>query len=60
MKRPSPNQFKVVHMNDIQIVVDLLTLTFLLYDIDIVDGNIIEELSRRSVHKCDNTVRLLR
>ena len=55
----SPNQFKGIHMNDIPIV-DLLTLTILLYDIDIVDGNIIGELARRSVQKYDNTVRLSR
>ena len=56
----SPNQFKGVHMNDIPIVEDLLALNILLYDIDIVDGNIIGELARRSVQKYDNTVRLLR
>ena len=56
----SPNQFKGVHMNDIPIVEDLLALNILLYDVDIVDGNIIGELARRSVQKCDNTVRLLR
>ena len=56
----SPNQFKRVHMNDIPIVEDLLTLNTLLYDIDIVDGNIIGELARRRVQKYDNTVRLLR
>ena len=56
----SPNQFKGVHMNDIPIVEDLLTLNILLYDIDIVDGNIFRELARRSVQKYDNTVRLLR
>ena len=56
----SPNQFKGVHMNDIPIVEDLLTLNILLYDINIVDGNIIGELARRSVQKYDNTVRLLR
>ena len=56
----SPNQFKGVHMNDIPIVEDLLTLNILLYDIDIVDGNNIGELARRSVQKYDNTVRLLR
>ena len=56
----SPNQLKGVHMNDIPIVEDLLALNILLYDIDIVDGNIIGELARRSVQKYDNTVRLLR
>ena len=56
----SPNQSQEVHMNDIPIVEDLLTLNILLYDIDIVDGNIVGELARRSVQKYENTVRLLR
>ena len=47
-------------MNDIPIVEDLLTLNIQLFDIDIVDGNIIRELARRSVQKYENTVRLLR
>ena len=56
----SPNQFQGVHMNDIPNVEDLLTLNILLYDIDIVDGNIVGELARRNVQKYENTVRLLR
>ena len=56
----SPNQFQGVHMNDIPTVEDLLTLNILLYGIDIVDGNIVGELARRSVQKYENTVRLLR
>ena len=56
----SPNQFQGVHMNDILTNEDLLTLNNLLYDIDIVDGNIIVELARRSVQKYEITVRLLR
>ena len=56
----SPNQFKGVHMNDSPIVEDLLTLNILRYDKDIVDGNTIGELARRSVQKYHNTVRLLR
>ena len=55
----SLNQFQVVHMNDVPTVEDL-TLNILLYDIDIVDGNIVGELARRSVQKYGNTVRLLR
>ena len=47
-------------MNDIATVEDLLTLNILLYDIDIVDGNIIGELARRSVKNYKNAVRLLR
>ena len=38
----------------------LLTLNILLFDKDIVDGNILGENSRRSVQKHENTVRLLR
>ena len=56
----SLNQFQRVHMNDILTVEDLLTLNILLYDIEIVDGDIVEELARRSVQKYENTVRLLR
>ena len=56
----SPNQFQGVHMKDIPIVEELLTLNILRYDIDIVDGNFVGELARRSVQKYENTVRLLR
>ena len=56
----SPNQFKGVQMNDILFVEDLLTLSIVLYDIDIVEGNIIGELARRSLQKYNKTVRLLR
>ena len=56
----SADQFQGVHMNDIPTVEDLLTPNILLYDIDIVDGNITGELARRSMQKYNNTVRLLR
>ena len=56
----SPNQFQGVHMNDISNVEDLLTLNILLYDIDIMAGNIVGELARRSLQKYENTVWLLR
>ena len=60
MDEPSPYQFQGVHMNDIPVVEDLRTLSILLYDIDIVDGNIIGELARRSAQKYENIARLLR
>ena len=47
-------------MNDIPTVEDLLTLNLLLHHIDIVDGNIVRELARRSVQKYEKTARLLR
>ena len=56
----SADQFQGVHLNDIPIVEDMLTLNFLLYDLDIVDGNIVGEPARRSVLKYENTVQLLR
>ena len=56
----SADQFHGVHMNDIPTAEDLLTLNILMYDIDIVDGNIIDELARRSVQKYRSIVRLLR
>ena len=54
------DQFQGCQMNDIPTVEDLLTLNILLYDIDIVDGNIVGELARGSVQKYEKTVRLLR
>ena len=45
------DQFQGVHMNDIPIAEDLLSLNILVYDVDIVDGNIVGELARRSVEK---------
>ena len=56
----SADQFQGVHMNDIPIVEDLLTLNILLYDKEIVDGNNIGELARRSMQKYNNTLKLLR
>ena len=56
----SPNQFQGVHMNDIPTVEDLLILNILLYDIDIVDGNIptlsenlLDEVCRNTKILCD-------
>ena len=60
MDELSPNQFQGVHMNDIPTVEDLLTLNILLYDIDIMDENIVGEVAGRSVQKYENTARLLR
>ena len=60
MDELNADQFQGVHMNDIPTVEDLLTLNILLYDIDIVDRNIVGELARRSLQKYENTVQLLR
>ena len=50
------DQFQGIHMNDLPFVVDLPTLNIVLYDIDLVDGNIIGDLVRQSVQKYENTV----
>ena len=55
----SSDQFQGVHLNYIPTVEDLLTLNILLYDIDIVEGNIIGELARRILQKYESTVQLL-
>ena len=47
-----PNHFQGVHMNDIPTVEDLLTLNILLYDTDIVDGTLSENLQDQV---CRNT-----
>ena len=47
-------------MNDIPVVEDLLTLNIVLYDVDIVDGNIMGNFARRSAQEYKNTERLLR
>ena len=52
----SADQFQGDHMNDIPFFEDLLTLKIVLYDIDIVDGNIIGGLARRSMQKYCQTV----
>ena len=56
----SVDRFQGVHMNVIRFVEGLLTVSIVLYDIDVVDGNIIGELRRRNVQKYELTVRLLR
>ena len=53
-----PNQFQWVQMNNLPAVGYLLTTNVLLYDIDIVDGDIIGQLATRSVKKYEKTARL--
>ena len=47
----STNQFQSVHMKKTPIAEDPLALNILLYDLDIVDGNIIGEIARRRAQK---------
>ena len=50
-------EFRRVHMKDIPVVEDLLTLKNLLCDTEIVNGNINGEIARRSLQKYKRTVR---
>ena len=52
-----PSQFQGVHLNAIPFVEDLVTFDNLLYDFDVVDGNIVGELARRSLQNYGDTVR---
>ena len=56
----SPNQFEGVHLNDIPVAEDLVTLNILLYDIVIVSWNNLGGIARRSAQKHEITVGLLR
>ena len=47
-------------MNKIPVVEDVLTLSILLYHIDIVDGDTIGQLAKRRMQKYESTVQLLR
>ena len=51
MDRLNPNQFEGVHMNDIQVFEDLLTVLILLYDTDTVDGYNIGDVAGQCVLK---------
>ena len=49
-----------VHLNDIPKVEDLLQLIIFLYDTNFMDGELIGELCRRSIQKCEKSVKVLR
>ena len=54
------SKFQGVHMTDIPKMEDLLQLNIFFYDIDFVDGELIEELARRSIQNYEKSVKLLR
>ena len=55
-----PSKFQGVHMTDIPKVEESLQLNIFLYDIDIVNGELIGKLARRSIQKFEKSVKLLR
>ena len=52
----SPSQFKGVDINEVSVDEVMLTPNILLYDNDIVEGNIIRELARQNVHEYVKTI----
>ena len=54
------SNFQGVHLKDIPKVEDLLQLNIFLFDIDFVDGELIDELCRRSIQKYQKSAKPLR
>ena len=57
---PDPSKFQGVCMDDIPSVEDIVGLNIFLYDIDLIDGAMVEELARRSIKKYETNVQLIR
>ena len=55
-----PPKFQDVQLTDVPKVEEMLQPDIFLYDIDFVDGELIEELARRSIQKFEISVKLLR
>ena len=55
-----PANFRVLRMEEIATMEDIVQADMFLYDIESVDGPMVSELARRSVGKYSNTVRLSR
>ena len=57
---PEPSKFQGVCMDDIPSVEDIVSIKFLIYDIDLIDGAMVGELARRSIKKYEKNVQLIR
>ena len=55
-----PEHFAGVSFDQIPIIEELIKQNIFVYDFDIEDGEIIGELVRRSVERCDKNIKLLR
>ena len=58
--KTDPAQFRGVHMDDFPLVEDAANLKIYWYDVDVVEGAFIGEFARRSIHKYEQSVKLLR
>ena len=57
---PDPSKFQGVCMDDIPSVEDIVSINIFIYDIDLIDGAMVGELSRRSIKKYEKNVQLIR
>ena len=57
---PDLSKFHGVCMDDIRPVEDIVVINIFIYDIDLIDGAMIVELSRRSINKYEKNVQLIR
>ena len=57
---PDPSKFQGVCMDDIPSVEDIVGINIFIYDIDIIEGTMVEELARRSIKKYEKNVQLIR
>ena len=60
MRRRDVSKFQGVHLKDIPKVEHLLQLNIFLFDIDFVDGELIDEPCRKSIQKYEKSVMFLR
>ena len=58
--KADPSKIQGVHMTGIPKVEEMLQLNNFLYEFDFVEGELIGELSRRSIQKVEKSVKLLR
>ena len=57
---PDPSKFQGVCMDDIPAVEDIVGINIFIYDIDLIDGEMVGELARRSIKKYEKNVQLVR
>ena len=55
-----PSKFQGVCMDDIPSVEDIVGINLFIYDINLIDGAMVAELSRRSIKKYEKNVQLIR
>ena len=57
---PDPSKFQGVCMVDIPCVEKIVGINIFIYDIDLVDGAMVEEFARRNIKKYEKNVQLIR